>query len=168
MRETTTEHRRGRASNRKSHCSGSTEGSARRFHHGFANSVVSALLRSPFHRLLSGSTDLIRYTGRRSGREFTTPTQYARCGEEVIILVARPETKTWWRNFTTDRDIDVLMQGRCVPMTARAVVGADEPETIAPLLQAYLVRFPRAARVLGDETNGSRAQRAVIVWCRPR
>jgi len=132
------------------------------------NTAVSGLLRSPLHRVLSGSTDLIRYTGRRSGREVITPTQYALRGDDVIILVGRPETKTWWRNFTTDGDLDVLLRRRWMAMTARAVIGADDPETISPLLDAYLARFPRAARVLGDESNGSRARRAVIVWCRPR
>ena len=135
---------------------------------GFANAVVSGLLRSPLHRMLSGSTDLIRYTGRRSGREFITPTQYARHGDELIILVGRPEGKTWWRNFTSDGDIEVLLQRRWLPMTARTVIGADDPETVMPLLDVYLQRFPRAAGALGDDANGSRVQRAVIVWCRPR
>jgi hypothetical protein len=135
---------------------------------GIANSLVSRLLLSPLHRSLSGSTDLIRYTGRRSGREVITPTQYARRGADLIILVGHPETKTWWRNFTTDGDIDVLLQRRWVPMTARTVIGAEDPETIAPLLETYLDRFPRAGRVLEDEAGRSRAERAVIVWCRPR
>lgn len=135
---------------------------------GVGNAVVSAVLRSPLHRLLSGSTDLITYTGRRSGRSFTTPTQYAQRGADVVILVGRPEAKTWWRNFKSERDLNVLVRGRWLPMTGRAVAGADEPETIAPLLDAYLDRFPRAARALGDEANGLRAQRAVILWCRPR
>lgn len=132
------------------------------------NAVVSALLRSPLHRVLSNSTDLVRYSGRRSGQRYTTPTQYARRNDEVVILVGRPDTKSWWRNFRTDRDIDVLLQGRWVPMTARAIVGAEDPVTIAPLLDTYLARFPRAARMLGDDTDGTRAQGAVVVWCRPR
>jgi hypothetical protein len=135
---------------------------------GVANSFVSGVLRSPLHRLISGSTDLIRYTGRRSGREIITPTQYVRRDDDVIILVGRPDEKTWWRNFGTDGDIDVLLHRRWVPMTARAVIGADDPETVGPLLDAYLTRFPRAARAIGDDTDGSPAERAVIVWCRPR
>lgn len=132
------------------------------------NRVVAGLLQSPLHRILSGSTDLVRYTGRRSGRSVTTPTQYTRSGDDVIILVGRHDDKTWWRNFRTDRDIDVLLQRRWVPMTARAVIGADDPETTSPLLDTYLNRFPKAARALGPETDGSRVRRAVIVWCRPR
>lgn len=50
---------------------------------------VSGVLRSPAHRLLSGSIVLIRYTGRRSGRTITTPTQYVRSGDDVVILVGR-------------------------------------------------------------------------------
>lgn len=132
----------------------------------FANSCVSILLRSPFHRLLSGSTDLVRYRARRTGREIMLPTQYAECGSEVLILVARPETKTWWRNFHTERELDLLIRGRWSTMTACAVVGADDPAGIGPLLDAYLQRFPRATRALGDGTPDDRVRRAVMVKCR--
>jgi hypothetical protein len=128
---------------------------------GMGNSIVGSVLTSPLHRVLSGSTDLIRYTGRRSGRTVTTPTQYARHGDDVVILVGKPETKTWWRNFRDDRDLDVLVQGTWRPMTGRAVVGAVEPDVIAPLLDAYLERFPK----LADDLDGDAA---VVVWCRPR
>jgi len=134
----------------------------------FGNGFVSAVLGSPLHRLLSGSTDVVRYTGHRSGRSFSTPTQYARCGDDLIILVARPETKSWWRNFRHAGELEVLVQGEWLAMTGRAVVGADEPETIAPLLDAYLARFPKATRALEGDTDASRAGHAVVVWCRPR
>lgn len=135
-----------------------------------ANRVVSAVLRSPAHRVLSGAVDVIRYTGRRSGRRFSTPTQYARRGDEVIILVGHPEAKRWWRNFRDDRDIDVLLERRWVPMRARAVIGADEPEVATPLLDAYLERFPKAARTLNGDGDGAgdRVRHAVLVRCRPR
>jgi len=133
-----------------------------------ANGFVSAVLRSPAHGLLSGSTGLVRYTGRRSGRTFTTPTQYASWDGGVVILVGRPETKTWWRNFRAERPIDVLVRGRWTSMSARAMVGADEPAAVAPRLDAYLQRFPRAARTFGTATGEDRARRAVVVWCRPR
>jgi hypothetical protein len=133
-----------------------------------ANRVVSALLGSPLHRLLSGSTDVIRYRGRRSGRTVTTPTQYVRSGSDVVILVGRPETKTWWRNFLTPGDMDVLLAGRWTTMTAEAIVGAEEPERLSPLLDVYLARFPRASASLGAGTAEQRIRRAVIVCCRPR
>jgi len=40
------------------------------------NSVVLAVLRSSAHRLLSGMAVELRYTGRRSGRQYVLPVQY--------------------------------------------------------------------------------------------
>lgn len=132
------------------------------------NFVVSRVLRSPLHPMLSGSTALVRYAGRRSDRQFITPAQYVESGADIIILVGHAEAKTWWRNFRNDRDLDVLVRRTWLPMTARAVVGIDEPETIAPLLDAYVKRFPKAIRLLGDQPDETRARGAVVVWCRPR
>ncbi|HSJ44112.1 MAG TPA: hypothetical protein VK923_05445 [Euzebyales bacterium] len=47
------------------------------------NGIVLAVLRSPFHRLLSGVALELRYTGRRSGREYVLPVQYARRGDQL-------------------------------------------------------------------------------------
>jgi hypothetical protein len=115
------------------------------------NGVVAALLRSPMRRLLSGSTCLVRYRGRRSGRTFVTPTQYALDGDAVVILVSHHEAKTWWRNFRTPAPIEVLLAGRWRPMVGTAHVlgtGADDPR-----LAAYLRRFPRARGAI--ETAGA-------------
>jgi hypothetical protein len=45
--------------------------------------------------------------GHSSLSLITTPTRYARLGEDIIILVGHPEAKTWWHNFSSERDIDV-------------------------------------------------------------
>lgn len=80
---------------------------------------------------------------------------------EVVILVGRPERKSWWRNFRVERDVDLLLAGHWTPMSARAVVGSDDPALAERLLETYRRRFRRAA-------SGLRAQDAVLVWCRPR
>lgn len=135
---------------------------------GFANSIVGAVLRSRLHRLLSGSTALLAYDGRRSGRRIVLPTQYARHGDDVVILVGRPETKRWWRNFEEPRDLDVLVAGEWLQMTGEAFSGADLSHVADPLLGAYLDRFPRASKALGSGTDEERRARAVLVRCRPR
>lgn len=132
------------------------------------NRVVSSILRSPAHRLLSGSTDLIRYTGRRTGRTITTPTQYARHGDHLVVLVGRPSTKTWWRNFTTDEPVDLLVAGCWRSMTGRALVGADQPTMVGPLLDSYLEGHPKAGRSLDGVTRDEKIRSAVVVDCRPR
>jgi len=131
------------------------------------NALVTGLLRSPLHRLLSGSVDVVRYTGRRSGRTITTPTQYARRGDQLIILVARADEKTWWRNFRDEHDLDVLVEGRWLAMVGHAVDGRTEPQEAGPLVEAYLRAHPRAAGALGPD-DGRRAERAVLGSCRPR
>jgi hypothetical protein len=68
------------------------------------NAPVAAIADSP--RLGAGlrrSVTLITYTGRRSGRTFSTPVAYRRRGDESIdIGVNLPAAKTWWRNFVGD------------------------------------------------------------------
>ena len=135
---------------------------------GFANSVVGVVLRSPAHRLLSGSTDLLAYEGRRSGRRIVLPTQYARSGDDVVVLVGRPETKRWWCNFVEPRDLDVLLAGEWHAMTGQVVRGADDPEQARPLLAAYLERFPKVVKALAEDTDDDRLARVVLVRCRPR
>jgi hypothetical protein len=133
-----------------------------------ANRIVTALLESPAHGLLSGSTDVVRYRGRRSGRTVTTPTQYARSGTDVVILVGRPESKTWWRNFREDRDVDVLVRGRWLPMVGTVVTDVDGPVAVEPLRSAYLARFPKASRHLRTRPGGPPGSSVVFVRCRPR
>ncbi|MCB1014783.1 MAG: hypothetical protein KDB10_06655 [Acidimicrobiales bacterium] len=135
---------------------------------GFANSVVGVVLRSPAHRLLSGSTDLLAYEGRQSGRRIVLPTQYARSGDDVVVLVGRPETKRWWCNFVEPRDLDVLLAGEWHAMTGQVVRGADDPEQARPLLAAYLERFPKVVKALAEGTDDDRLARVVLVRCRPR
>ena len=130
------------------------------------NSLVVGLLRSPFHRVLSGSTDAIRYVGRRSGRTVVTPTQFARSADGIVIMAGHPTTKAWWRNFRQGHDLEVLLDGTWVPMRGVARVGAEDPGATAPLLDTYLTRFPRVARTLPADPE-ARVRSVVLVDCHP-
>ena len=134
---------------------------------GFANTVVEKILQSPAHPILSGSTVLIRYTGRRTGTEYTTPVQFADAHHGLVVMVAKPETKTWWRNFTEMGQLQVLLAGTWVPMTAHALRGADEPDAVEPLLRSYAIRFPKVAKSLDGNTLEERVRNTVVVWLRP-
>ena len=90
------------------------------------NGLVLAVLRSPAHRLLSGMTIELSYTGRRSGRQFTLPVQYAREGERLLVAVQDPAAKAWWRNFRTPQEVIVRLRGKPRQGTAR-VVAPDDP-----------------------------------------
>src|SRR5450755_2404646 len=45
------------------------------------NSLVTTILRSPWHGLRSHRLLLLTFTGRKSGKEFTTPMRYVQEGE---------------------------------------------------------------------------------------
>lgn len=110
----------------------------------------------------------LRYTGVRSGRQFTLPARYASNDDDIVIMVGRPERKTWWRNFRTGRDVEVLRAGQWRLMTAHAVEGASEPERTASLLAIYHKRFPRSAAVPGHGLDDDGLRRTVMVRCCPR
>jgi deazaflavin-dependent oxidoreductase (nitroreductase family) len=103
----------------------------------FGNLFVSALLRSPLHRLASGSLLLISYRGRRSGRRFTIPVMYAEREGTLTIFVGHPERKRWWRNLRVGAEVEVRLRGRRVRGQAEVVEGSAAVET-------YLDRYPRA------------------------
>ncbi len=42
------------------------------------NTLLGWLLRSPFHRMLSGNMMIIRCRGRKSGKVYSTPVNYFR------------------------------------------------------------------------------------------
>lgn len=135
---------------------------------GIANAFVAAVLRSPFHRVMSGSTGVVRYAGRVTNRTVTTPVQYAKLGDGLVILVADPEAKQWWRNFRAPHAIDVLVEGEWLPMIGRVVDGRVQSEHAAALLEAYLERFPKVARRVPGGTSLERARSALLVSCEPR
>ncbi|MFB9690829.1 hypothetical protein [Amycolatopsis plumensis] len=67
------------------------------------NTCVGALRTSPrWGPLVRRHLTQITYTGRRSGRTFSTPVGYRRAGDVVTIRVMMPDAKSWWRNFTGD------------------------------------------------------------------
>ncbi|KXO94830.1 hypothetical protein AXK56_19700 [Tsukamurella pulmonis] len=65
------------------------------------NAVFTPLLSLPVvGPALGKSMVTISYTGRKSGKHFSLPVAYQRRGDEVVIGVALPEQKQWWRNFS--------------------------------------------------------------------
>ena len=67
------------------------------------NAPVAAVVTSRrFGGLVNRNIAMLSYTGRRSGRSFSTPVAYRRTGDEITISANLPETKTWWRNFLGD------------------------------------------------------------------
>lgn len=90
------------------------------------NRMAVALLDAPvLGRLVGRGLVKIRYVGRRSGKTVELPVGYRRSGTDIVIGVAAPDAKTWWRNFLGDgAPIEVLgLDGR--DRIAHAVADRD-------------------------------------------
>jgi deazaflavin-dependent oxidoreductase (nitroreductase family) len=108
------------------------------------NAVVLAVLRSRAHRLLSATAIELRYTGRRSGRQYVLPVQYAGAGDHLVVWPQHWQHSTWWRNFRTPQPVTVRLTGRLHEGTARVVDPGDPQWQSAR--QTYTTRWPRMAR----------------------
>ena len=138
------------------------------------NPLMRVLLRSPLHFLLSGSLMLITFTGRRSGRRFTTPVRYLRVDGVVRCFTAA--SNRWWRNLRDGATVTLLIAGQQARYQALAI--ADDPPRIRAALQHYLALFPADAAYHEIRLNRDRtpvaedleraSHEAVVVEMRPQ
>lgn len=84
---------------------------------GIVNRGATALITSPrWGRIVGIGLATISYTGRRSGRTIALPVGYRRRGDDIVIGVAMPDGKKWWRNFTGEgAPLTMLLAGRELP-----------------------------------------------------
>jgi deazaflavin-dependent oxidoreductase (nitroreductase family) len=61
--------------------------------------------------VLGGSFALLRITGRKTGRSYQFPVQYAREGDVVAVHPGGAERKTWWRNLREPAAVMVWVDG---------------------------------------------------------
>ena len=103
------------------------------------NKFPALLLRSPLHGLMSEGVLLITFTGRTSGKRCTTPINYIREGDTVLMTTDSP----WWKNLRGGAPVTLRIRGREHAGVAEAVT--DEEEVIEAL-EKMLTRFPRYGR----------------------
>ena len=137
------------------------------------NALLILMLRSPLHSVLSSNTLALTYTGRKSGRTYTTPVNYVRDGDRLWATSYR--TRTWWRNLRGGVPVLLRLQGREVQASGQAL--EDEAAVIAAL-SAYLSKAPNWARYfkvrldaggqLDRDDLARAAQERVMIQFRPR
>jgi deazaflavin-dependent oxidoreductase (nitroreductase family) len=98
------------------------------------NPMVKFVLRSPLHPLMSGSTMLLTFAGRKSGKQYTTPISYAREGNVITLITNRKHG--WWKNLEAAAPVKVRVRGRELCGAAQ-VVPADAPALIAAMQKVY-------------------------------
>jgi hypothetical protein len=105
-----------------------------------ANPVMRTLLPSPVGRLLPGSTGVLRFTGRRSGRTIRIVAGLYDVDGAVVVFTSRP----WRLNFEGGRAIAVARRGRWYNGTAELV---DDPEQVAAALRQVIANGLPARRL---------------------
>ena len=105
------------------------------------NPLVIFILRSPLHALLSGSMMLLTYTGRKSGKSITLPTNWVRDGNTVFVTSRRE--RTWWRNLRGGAPVTVRLQGRDCAGEGKAI---EDLDAVVNGLHAYYRRVPQWAK----------------------
>ncbi len=89
------------------------------------NPVVKLLLGSPIHWPLSRWFAILRWTGRKSGKPYSTPVAYLREGSMVFVTTG----DKWWRNLTGGGPIEIRLGGRWMDATGTPVTDEDESRT---------------------------------------
>ena len=117
------------------------------FMNKIANPFVMLILRSPLQRLMSAALLLIAYRGRKSGRPYTLPVQYAQAGDILYIIPAYAEQKTWWRNLEGGLPVQVTLKGQVFSGQAALLDPNADADEILKAFGLYLQRFPPSANM---------------------
>ncbi|MFI1452097.1 nitroreductase/quinone reductase family protein [Streptomyces virginiae] len=105
------------------------------------NPFMKRLLRSRFHRLVSGNILLLTFTGRRSGRRYSTPVSYIR--ESGTVTFATPRACRWWVNLQGNADVTLLVAGQT--LAGQVVVIEDDQDQKTASITRLLQLVPRDA-----------------------
>jgi hypothetical protein len=73
------------------------------------NALIGGLLRSPLHGLLSNSTLVLSFSGRKSGKVYTFPVGYYDLKDESVIVIPLHD---WWKNLRDGVPVTVWLKGR--------------------------------------------------------
>ena len=105
------------------------------------NGLISWILRSPLHGMLSNGMMLITVTGRKTGKKYTTPVGYFRKNGTLWVLTSR--NRTWWKNLQGGAEVALLLKRQ--PISALAEPALD-PITVQAQMREYIKQIPQAAR----------------------
>nr|WP_135828430.1 nitroreductase/quinone reductase family protein [Halorussus halobius] len=114
------------------------------------NPVMSRLLRSPLHPLVSDSIMLLTFTGSKTGREYTTPVGYWVKNGHLIVTTQSP----WWRNLKGGQPVSMQVQGQHREGIATP---HPDPEDATQYIKEFIDRHGTdATRRLGIRIRGDR------------
>jgi deazaflavin-dependent oxidoreductase (nitroreductase family) len=106
----------------------------------YVNSAMKFVLGSPVHGMVSKTVLLITFTGRKSGKTYTTPVDYSQDGDQVTIFTHAD----WWKNLRGGAPVTLRIRGRELPGLAEPV--AEDKGAVAAGLTEHLRKVSSDAR----------------------
>ncbi len=100
------------------------------------NPMIIAILRSPLHSMMSKAVMLITFTGRKSGKQYTTPVSYTQEGETVYVFTHG----RWWKNLQGGAPVSLRLRGQ--ELNGFALPVSDDKQRIAEGLGLFLAHQP--------------------------
>jgi deazaflavin-dependent oxidoreductase (nitroreductase family) len=113
------------------------------------------VLRSPVHGMVSKTILLITFTGRKSGKTYTTPVSYSQLDDQIYIFTHA----NWWKNLCGGAPVTLCIRGREFQGLAEPV--AEDKQAVAAGLTTHLRKVPSDAGFYGvtfDEQGNPRAE----------
>jgi deazaflavin-dependent oxidoreductase (nitroreductase family) len=107
------------------------------------NAVMKPLLRSPFHFLVSSWCMLITVTGRKTGKQYTTPVYY-RCEGNIFRFFSGRNLR-WVKNLDGGARVTVRLRGKDISATAAPCTDAGTNQRVIALF------YPRMSAVEAAE-----------------
>ncbi len=104
------------------------------------NVFVTAILKSPLHRLMSRNILLLTVTGRKTGKKYTFPISYQRDDEDADwVTLFTQRRRIWWRNLIGGAEVQARVQGK--ERSGYAEIVETDEATMRATLQAMYSRM---------------------------
>ena len=104
------------------------------------NRTMKFMLRSPLHGMVDKQILLITFTGRKSGKTYTTPVSYSQSDDQVVIFTHAD----WWKNLRNGAPVTLHIRGRDLAGLAEPI--AEDKPAVAAGLAEHLRKVPSDAK----------------------
>lgn len=127
----------------------------------FAMGVQMFLLRRGWMGKMDEFVMIITTTGRKSGKQFTTPIAYQRDGENIIAV--NPGNSNWFHNVDANGEAILEIQRQVIPVKGAVVKDDQERQRIFNLYRQNSTTFERLFKVPASAAD-TELQQALAKW----
>jgi len=95
------------------------------------NPLIKLMLNSPLHRQISRRLMLLYFTGRKTGKHYSTPVGYVQQRDKMFVFTH----SSWRNNFKQSAPVKMRIQGKDIHGTARWI---HDTAQIKQMIQALI------------------------------